>query len=250
MFHQLKSDGRWEGEIWDKRKNGEIYPRWMTITSIKDEQQKIIQYVSIFSDITDRKKNEELINRLAFYDPLTELPNRRMLTDRLGQAIASNKRRAIYGAVMFLDLDKFKPLNDMHGHVVGDLLLIEVGRRIKSCIRETDTVARFGGDEFVVMLSELNADEAKSRNEARIVAEKIRVSLAETYFLKSKDGSTSESCVEHNCSSSIGVTLFNGHEEDQGVILRIPEQTGHAFHGKLDSHSRANWTLIPRQTGQ
>ena len=220
MFHKLERDGKWEGEIWDKRKDGEIYPRWMTITAIKDEQQKLIQYVSIFSDITERKKNEELINRMAFYDPLTQLPNRRMLNDRLGQAMVSNKRHGIYGAVMFMDLDKFKPLNDTHGHVVGDLLLLEVGRRISSCIRESDTVARFGGDEFVVMLGELNADEATSRNEASNVAEKIRISLAETYFLKSQEGNNTESCVEHNCSSSIGVALFNGHEESQEAIFK------------------------------
>ena len=219
MFHQLQRNGKWEGEIWDKRKNGEIYPRWMTITVIKDANQKIIQYVSIFSDITERKKNEELINKLAFYDPLTQLPNRRLLTDRLAQAMASNKRHGIYGAIMFMDLDKFKPLNDMHGHVVGDLLLFEVGRRIGSCIRETDTVARIGGDEFVVMLRDLDTDEFKSSEDARIVAEKIRFSLAETFCLIYKNSKDCETCIEHNCTSSIGVTLFNGHEVSQEEIL-------------------------------
>lgn len=220
MFNSLQRDGKWAGEIWDKRKNGEIYPRWMTVTTIKNEQQKLLHYVGIFSDITDRKNNEELINKLAFFDPLTQLPNRRMLTDRLGQAMASNKRRGIYGAVMFMDLDKFKPLNDTHGHVVGDLLLIEVGRRVKSCIREADTVARIGGDEFVVMLGELQADEATSRIEAGNVAEKIRLCLAKTYFLKSQEGGTAGARVEHNCSSSIGVTLFNGHEVSQEAIFK------------------------------
>ncbi|MBK6998913.1 MAG: PAS domain S-box protein [Rhodoferax sp.] len=220
LFHKLERDGTWEGEIWDKRKSGEIYPHWMAITAIRDSQMKIVQYVAIFSDITVRKKNEELINQLAYYDPLTNLPNRRMLTDRLGQAMASNRRSGKYGAVMFMDLDKFKPLNDMHGHAVGDLLLIEVGQRIKNCIREVDTVARFGGDEFVVMLGELDANETTSRNQASNVAEKIRICLAETYFLKRQDGNDSESCVEHNCSSSIGVTLFNGHEINQEAILK------------------------------
>jgi diguanylate cyclase (GGDEF)-like protein len=199
------------GEVWDKRKNGEIYPRWMTITAVKDAQHKITQYVSAFSDITHRKQNEDFINRMAFYDTLTQLPNRRMLNDRLKQAMATNKRTGIFGAVMFLDLDNFKPLNDKHGHVVGDLLLIEVGQRIRSCLREMDTVARFGGDEFVVMLSELNTDEAISRTEAFIVAEKIRSCLSETYKLKLQQEDKSERCVEHNCSSSIGVTLFLDH---------------------------------------
>jgi diguanylate cyclase (GGDEF)-like protein/PAS domain S-box-containing protein len=220
LFKNLLRDGKWEGEIWDKRKNGEIYPRWMTITAVKDKNHKTTQYVSIFSDITDRKKNEELINKLAFYDTLTQLPNRRMLNDRLKQAMAANKRSGIYGAVMFMDLDNFKPLNDTHGHVVGDLLLIEVGRRISSCVREVDTVARFGGDEFVVMLGELNIDKAKSREEAAIVAEKIRVCLAETYFLKLQQGDHPETSVEHHCSSSIGVTLFLNHETSQDDILK------------------------------
>jgi diguanylate cyclase (GGDEF)-like protein len=142
-----------------------------------------------------------------------------MLIDRLQQAMVANKRSGNYGAVIFLDLDKFKPLNDTHGHVVGDLLLVEVGRRISHCVREADTVARFGGDEFVVMLGELDIDKSKSRIDAGIVAEKIRISLAQTYFLKPQQGEVAELCVEHNCSSSIGVTLFNGHEASQDVIF-------------------------------
>lgn len=125
LFQKVLHDGSWVGEIWDKRKNSEIYPRWMTITAVKDEEQKISQFVGIFSDITERKKNEALINHMAYYDPLTKLPNRRMLTDRLGQAMAANYRHRIYGAVMFMDLDKFKPLNDMHGHIVGDCFLLK-----------------------------------------------------------------------------------------------------------------------------
>lgn len=219
LFQTVLRDGSWVGEIWDKRKNGEIYPRWMTITAVRDEKQKISQFVGIFSDITERKKNEELINKMVYFDALTQLPNRRMLSDRLGQAMALNKRHSIFGAIMFLDLDKFKALNDTYGHLAGDLLLIEVGRRISSCIREMDTVARFGGDEFVVMLSELNADEASSRHEAMLVAEKIRICLGETYFLNSQQGDTPGVCIEHHCSSSVGVVLFNGHESSQEEIF-------------------------------
>lgn len=219
LFQTVLRDGSWVGEIWDKRKNGDIYPRWITITAVRDEDQKINRFVGIFSDITDRKKNDELVNKMAYYDALTQLPNRRMLSDRLGQAMASNKRHGIYGAIMFVDMDKFKPLNDTHGHIAGDLLLIEVGKRISSCIREMDTVARFGGDEFVVMLSELNYDAASSRNEAAIVAEKIRARLHETYFLKSQQEDAPGVCVEHHCSSSIGVILFNGRESNQEEIF-------------------------------
>jgi diguanylate cyclase (GGDEF)-like protein/PAS domain S-box-containing protein len=224
LFNKVLHDGSWVGEIWDKRKNGEIYPRWMTITAVRDAEQKVSQFVGIFSDITERKKNEYLINKMAYYDLLTQLPNRRMLTDRLGQAMAANHRHGIYGAVMFMDLDKFKPLNDMHGHVAGDLLLVEVGRRIGSCIREMDTVARFGGDEFVVMLSGLNSDRTLAKAEAISVAEKIRVCLAETYFLRSQQGGAPAVCVEHNCSSSIGVALFNGSESSQEEIYKRADE--------------------------
>ena len=220
LFEKVLRDGSWEGEVWDKRKNGEVYPRSMTITVVRDANQQISQFVGIFRDITERKNNEALISKLAFYDTLTQLPNRRLLTDRLGPAIASNKRHGIFGAIMFIDLDKFKPLNDTYGHAVGDLLLVEVGRRITSCVRETDTVARFGGDEFVVMLTELNADATKSREEARIVAEKIRLSLSETFVLNYKTGEDTGTRIEYNCSSSIGVAMFHGQETSQEEILK------------------------------
>lgn len=224
LFDKVLHDGAWVGEIWDKRKDGEIYPRWMTITAVRDAEQKVSQFVGIFSDITERKKNEELINKMAYYDPLTQLPNRRMLSDRLGQAMAANNRHGVYGAIMFMDLDKFKPLNDQHGHVAGDLLLVEVGRRISRCVREMDTVSRFGGDEFVVMLSELNAEEALASREAISVAEKIRACLAETYFLKSAQGESPGICVEHNCSSSIGVVLFDGLEPSQEAVFKRADE--------------------------
>jgi len=239
LFQRVLHEGAWVGEIWDKRKDGEIYPRWMTITAVRDAEQQISQFVGIFSDITERKKNEELTNRMAYYDPLTQLPNRRMLTDRLGQAMAANNRHGIYGAIMFMDLDKFKPLNDIHGHVAGDLLLVEVGRRISSCVREMDTVARFGGDEFVVMLSELNADETLARSEAISVAEKIRACLAETYFLKSPQGESRGVCVEHSCSSSIGVVLFNGRELSQEAIFKQADEA--MYLAKKDGRNRVRF---------
>jgi diguanylate cyclase (GGDEF)-like protein/PAS domain S-box-containing protein len=147
-------------------------------------------YRGIDRDITQRKRVENALvesecrlRQLADFDELTKLPNRRLLFDRIGQAMLASKRSGRYGALMFLDLDNFKPLNDAYGHDVGDLLLIEVARRINSCVREMDTVARFGGDEFVVMLSELEVDKEQSRTQAGVIAEKIRAVLAEPYEL-------------------------------------------------------------------
>lgn len=161
---------------------------------------------------------EELRN-LAFYDTLTLLPNRRLLNDRLTQAMATSSRSGHYGAVMFMDLDNFKSLNDQWGHAVGDTLLIEMACRISSCLREMDTVARFGGDEFVVMLGDLDADRALSVKLAHKVAEKIRALLAETYLLsgQQEDGATIR--IEHQCSASIGVALFLNHETSQDDVL-------------------------------
>lgn len=176
-------------------------------------------FVTIYVDITERKQVEEQVNRLAFYDPLTKLPNRRLLTDRLGQTMAASMRSGRYGALMFLDLDNFKPLNDTHGHDVGDLLLMEAAQRLKSCVREVDTVARFGGDEFVVMLSDLNADKVESTSQASIVAEKIHLRIAEPYLLTVKlEGNTDT--VRHLCTASIGVVVFINREGSQDDILK------------------------------
>lgn len=180
----------------------------------------IIGAIATFVDITERKKMEEEVRQLAFYDSLTKLPNRRLFNDRLNQTITASKRRNFYGALMFLDLDNFKPLNDTHGHVVGDMLLIEVASRIKNCIREMDTVARFGGDEFVVMLSELDANKAVSISQAAIVAEKIRAALAEPYRFTISHDAQPDTTVEHRCTSSIGVVVFNGREGSQDDVLK------------------------------
>ncbi|MFA6972971.1 MAG: diguanylate cyclase [Gallionella sp.] len=159
------------------------------------------------------------LRNLAFYDTLTLLPNRRLLNDRLTQAFANSKRSGRYGALMFLDLDNFKPINDQFGHAVGDLLLIEAAQRISSCLREVDTVARFGGDEFVVMLSELDVDLAESISLARGVAEKIRLKLSEPYNLIYRPADQPELKVEHCCTASIGVVPFLNHEASQEEIM-------------------------------
>lgn len=161
----------------------------------------------------------EQLRSLAFYDTLTLLPNRRLLNDRLAQALAASHRSSRYGALMFLDLDNFKPLNDKYGHAVGDLLLIEAANRISRCLREMDTAARFGGDEFVVMLSELDTNREKSVDQAKAVAEKIRTILAEPYYLKYQEEGQLIRQVQHHCTSSIGVALFLNHDASQDEIM-------------------------------
>lgn len=187
---------------------------------IRDGEGRVIRVVVVSNDITERKKAEEQIFSLAFYDTLTRLPNRRMLSDRLRQAMAAARRSGHHGALMFLDLDNFKPINDAHGHAVGDLLLSEAARRIAGCVREVDTVARFGGDEFVILLNDLDVDKAESAAQAGMVAEKIRVRLTEPYVLPIRHDGEAESFVEHQCSSSIGLVLFASDEHTEEDLLR------------------------------
>ena len=155
----------------------------MTITAIYDDKQQVSHYVSVFTDIARRKQTEEEIHQLAFFDPLTQLPNRRLLLDRLQQAIVVSLRSGRHGALLFLDLDQFKMINDTQGHAVGDLLLIEVARRLQHCVREGDSVARLSGDEFVVVLEELSSQPDEAATQAELVAEKIRNELNQPYTL-------------------------------------------------------------------
>jgi diguanylate cyclase (GGDEF)-like protein/PAS domain S-box-containing protein len=208
IWESIHLTGGWQGEIWNRRKGGEIYPEWLTITAVRNNEGGVTHYVGTKTDISPRKAAEEEIRHMAFYDALTQLPNRRLLHDRLLCAIAASRRSGKYSALMFLDMDNFKPLNDQYGHGVGDLLLIEVARRLEGCVRDTDTVARFGGDEFVVMVNDLVADKAAALMQVKIVAEKIHSSLAETYLLNSPVPGAENRIVEHHCSSSIGVALF------------------------------------------
>jgi len=167
--------------------------------------------IEAFIDLTERKKAEDMIHSLAFYDPLTNLPNRRLMMDRLNQALASSTRNQQHGAILFLDLDNFKNLNDTRGHDIGDLLLIEVAKRLQDCVREGDTVARFGGDEFVLILEGLSTDQAEAAAHAEVVAEKIRASLGQPCHLQG---------VEHHCSASIGINLFVDHPGTIDELLK------------------------------
>jgi len=182
---------------------------------------KVSQAYVVFEDITERHQMQQQVRQLAFYDPLTQLPNRRLLTEHLSQAMVACKRNGTYGAMMFLDLDNFKPLNDQHGHEAGDLLLVEVAQRLKNCVRGVDTVARIGGDEFVVMLTDLHVDATESTSQALHVAEKIRASLAQPYLLTVGPSSEASALtVEHHCTASIGVALFSQHDTHHERILQ------------------------------
>jgi diguanylate cyclase (GGDEF)-like protein/PAS domain S-box-containing protein len=179
-----------------------------TVLEIHGESVPGGGFVTSYLDITHRKQMEEQVRQLAFYDALTHLPNRRLLLDRLSQALADSKRNGRYGALMFLDLDHFKMLNDTLGHAMGDLLLMQAASRMKACVREVDTVARLGGDEFVVMLADLTADEAESMAQVAGIAEKIRTTLAVPYPLTLKKTGAPDTTVTHACSASIGAVVF------------------------------------------
>ena len=211
MWETIKRTGKWQGEIWDRRKNGEIYPKWLSISTVRNADGVITHYVGSHIDITERKSSEEKIQHLAFYDYLTDLPNRRLLLDRLDQALAVSARNGWHGALLFLDIDHFKTINDTQGHNVGDRLLIEVARRLRSCVREGDSMARLGGDEFVVVLEDLSGETGEAATQSELVAEKIRSELARPYDLKDR---------EFLCSVSIGISLFKGHHEIAEELLQ------------------------------
>ena len=211
MWALIATRGSWQGEIWNRRKNGEVYPEWLTITAVKNDTGKITHYVGTLADITQRKAAEDEIRHLAFYDPLTRLPNRRLLLDRLQQTLASSARSGRQGALLFLDLDKFKILNDTQGHDKGDLLLQQVAQRLSSCIREGDTVSRIGGDEFVVMLADLSTLLEETAAQAETVGQKILATLSQPYDLGGH---------AHQSTASIGITLFSDHQSTPLELLK------------------------------
>ncbi|HCI13557.1 MAG: hypothetical protein A2063_01380 [Gallionellales bacterium GWA2_60_142] len=210
----------WHGELINRRKDGSLYHDETSITPVRDRDQRITHFVAVKQDVSARKEHEEHLRNLAFYDALTELPNRRLLLDRLVHTQASCSRSGRHGALIFIDLDNFKPLNDEYGHDVGDLLLAEAARRLTACIRKEDTVSRFGGDEFVVLLKDMDSDHAAAVSQATGIAEKIRAALAEPYrlhLLQSRGGMDN---IEHRCTSSIGIALFTGLDACADEILR------------------------------
>lgn len=211
MWKSLLDNNFWQGEIWDRRKNGEVYPKWLTISAVIDSEGVTTNYVGTFTDLSEHKEAKEAIHRLAFYDPLTDLPNRRLLHDQLNLALKNSIRDKQYGAVLMIDIDHFKLINDTKGHAVGDLLLIEVARRLKSCVRQGDTVSRLGGDEFVVMLEHLSKDLNQATLHAEAISKKIMQSINQPFLIAGHDLRT---------SLSIGVSLFSLPASTSEEILK------------------------------
>ncbi len=211
MWNSLSDTGVWAGEIWNRRKNGEISSEILTIAAVKNAAGIVTNYVSAFVDSSVINKALEEIKSLAFYDPLTGLPNRRLLVDRLEQSLLSSVRSGLEGVILFLDLDHFKTLNDTLGHDMGDLLLQQVAQRLTACVREGDTVARLGGDEFVIVLTALSEQKIEAAVQAEIIANEILISLNQIYQLNTHI---------YHCSSSIGVTMINNSEAGREELLQ------------------------------
>lgn len=205
LWDDLLSRNRWEGEIWNRRKNGDIYPEWLMITAVMDESGETSHYIAIFSDVSSQKESEERLYYLAHYDNLSKLPNRLAFNDRLKQAISQAKRTEGQVAVMFLDLDGFKGVNDSLGHNAGDEVIKEVAIRLGKIMRETDTISRFGGDEFTVLLPEASAAGVE------IAAQKIIDTIAEPIRIGSH---------ETSITTSIGISLFPQHGEDIETLIK------------------------------
>jgi diguanylate cyclase (GGDEF)-like protein/PAS domain S-box-containing protein len=210
MWAAIARDGRWAGEIWNRRKNGEVYPEYLSIAAVRDDAGAVCNYVASLADITLSKAANDEIRSLAFYDPLTHLPNRRMLLERLRQMLAGGALHDQYGALMFIDLDNFKALNDTLGHNVGDQLLQQAADRLQAGLRKGDTVARLGGDEFVVLAEGLSGNAREAVGEAEALGAKVQASLNLPYTL-------GEHQIHSTCS--IGVALFHNREPPSPVEL-------------------------------
>ncbi|MDP1733655.1 MAG: EAL domain-containing protein [Sulfuritalea sp.] len=209
MWATITDKGYWQGQIWNRRKSGRVYAEWLTITAVTAADGQISHYVSTFSDITLNSEADAQIHRLAHYDALTQLPNRRLLQDRLAQALATTTRHELFGAILFLDLDNFKTLNDTRGHDTGDQLLVEVTQRLLLGVRESDTVARLGGDEFVVLLEELSKDADEAAALAKQIGEKLGASISQPFQVNGHD---------LHCTASIGIGLFHLRETVEDLL--------------------------------
>lgn len=216
MWDSLLTTGFWKGDIWNRRKNGEAYLAQLTITALKDSEGKTIKYSSMFHDITDTKQNAEKIKYQAYYDALTGLPNRSLFLDRLKEALARSRRNKRKFAVIFLDLDNFKNVNDVLGHATGDLLLKEASNRLMACVREVDTVSRLGGDEFIIILENL-----KNELDAAAISSKIIESFSRPFCFKSED---------IYVSSSVGISLYPADADTAEDLMKYADMA--MYHAK------------------
>jgi diguanylate cyclase (GGDEF)-like protein/PAS domain S-box-containing protein len=214
MWDKILNTGSWHGEICNRCKHGGLYTEWLNISTVTDANGQVINYVGVFTDISATKKAEETIHNLAFHNPLTGLPNRRFLIERVQLAMNSSTRKLNYSALLFIDLDNFKELNDTKGHDIGDLMLIEVASRLRHWVRSIDTVACLGGDDFVVMLEELNVESDQAAAQANSFAEKIRLAISQPFDLGG---------VQYHISVSIGISLFRDNEVSVEHLLKYTD---------------------------
>ncbi|SEI76507.1 PAS domain S-box-containing protein/diguanylate cyclase (GGDEF) domain-containing protein [Allopseudospirillum japonicum] len=232
MWQALKQQGYWQGEIWNKRKNGDIFPEWLTITAIRDEKEQIIQYAAIFADISDRKRKEEKIHNLAYFDELTGLANRRLLNDRLQQALSQARKHEAMLAVLFLDLDLFKRINDSLGHASGDQVLRRVARRLQDAVGTEDSVARLGGDEFVILVPEVEHLTDLERLSHRIIAaihQPMQIEGQELFV-----------------STSIGISLYPQDAQNTDDLLKNADSAMY----RAKENGRNNFSFFTQQLGQ
>jgi|GEM_PF-1244634 len=224
MWQSLQETGHWSGEIWNRRKNGELYAERLSISSVEDDQGRTSHYVGVFSDITHIKEHQRQLEQIAHYDPLTSLPNRLLLTDRLRQGIAKTQRSQDLMAICYLDLDGFKAVNDTHGHEAGDLLLVEMAHRFRACLRGEDTVARLGGDEFVLLLLGL-----KAPGEADVTLHRILETVAQPVYVNA---------LATHVSASIGVTIYPLDNDSPDTLLRHADQAMYVAKQSGKNHYR------------
>ena len=211
LWQQLEAHDFWEGEIWNRRRNGEVYPEHLSISAVRDEAGAVTHYVGCFTDITKSKASEEEIHTLAYYDHLTGLANRRLLTDRLHQALAHARRDGWRGALIFIDLDDFKDINDLLGHPAGDDLLTQAARRLRAAVREADTVARFGGDEFVILVEHLPSAAVSAASMAEHLAAKLLERIGAPYAIGNQ---------RKVCTASIGIAMFGGQPQTVEELMQ------------------------------
>jgi len=216
LWDTLYAMGRWQGEVWNRRKNGQVYPEWLSIALVKDEHQQVIEHVAVFSDISERKKAEDKIQWQANFDHLTQLPNRTLFIDRLKQFISTSKREKKYFALLFMDLDRFKVVNDTLGHSAGDQLLKMVAKRLQQNLSESDTIARIGGDEFTILLARI-----KTIHDAALVAERLISILGKVFIIEDS---------EVFIGSSIGITIYPDDADDDTSLIRNADMA--MYHAK------------------